>query len=138
MTRSLLLVEDHDGLRQIIGSFLSIDFNVTGAKNGLEAMSWLAKGMMPDVIVTDADMPELDGAALLSNLRCSGLWAEIPVVVLGREGAEDAAQFKALGAHAYFAKPFSPARLQDQLIDIFRNAPVSNQHTGTKHKHRFV
>jgi len=121
MTRSLLLVEDHDGLRRIIGSFLSEKFNVVGAKNGLEAMTWLSKGMMPDIIVTDSAMPEIDGATLLSNLRCSSLWADIPVVVLGSGSADDAAEeqrFKLLGAYEYFAKPFSPTRLQDRLMDI--------------------
>ncbi len=121
MTRRLLLVEDHDGLRRIIGSFLSEKFDVVGAKNGLEAMSWLRKGMMPDIIVTDSSMPEIDGAALISNLRCSGLWADIPVVVLGSgnaDAADEEQQFKHLGAYGYFAKPFSPARLQDKLMDI--------------------
>ncbi len=122
MTRSLLLVEDHDGLRKIIGNFLSDKFDVLGAKNGLEAMSWLSKGVMPDVIVTDTSMPELDGAALLSNLRCSGLWADIPVVVLGSgtNGDEHAEEhlYRNLGAYDYFAKPFSPTQLQDRLIDI--------------------
>ncbi len=121
MNRNLLLVEDHDGLRRIIGSFLSEKFNVVGAKNGLEAMSWLSKGVMPDIIVTDAAMPEIDGAALLSNLRCSGLWADIPVVVLGSGDEDDVAEaqrFKRLGAYEYFAKPFSPIRLQDRLMDI--------------------
>lgn len=121
MSRRLLLVEDHDGLRRIIGRFLSEKFDVVGAKNGLEAMSWLSKGMMPDIIVTDSAMPEIDGAALLSNLRCSGLWADIPVVVLGSGSSDDGAEerrFKMLGAYEYFAKPFSPTRLQDRLIDI--------------------
>lgn len=121
MNRRLLLVEDHDGLRRIIGNFLSDNFEVVGAKNGLEAMSWLSKGMMPDIIVTDSSMPEIDGATLLTNLRCSGLWADIPVVVLG-SGNSDAdseeRQFKKLGAYEYFAKPFSPIRLQDRLMDI--------------------
>lgn len=121
MNRSLLLVEDHDGLRRIIGSFLSEKFDVVGAKNGLEAMSWLSKGVMPDIIVTDSAMPEIDGAALLSNLRCSGLWADIPVVVLGSGSSDDAAEaqrFKMLGAYEYFAKPFSPTQLQERLMDI--------------------
>ncbi len=121
MNRSLLLVEDHDGLRRIIGRFLSEKFDVVGAKNGLEAMSWLSKGVMPDIIVTDSAMPELDGAGLLYNLRCSGLWADIPVVVLGSGSTDDAAEehrFKMLGAYEYFAKPFSPTRLQDRLMDI--------------------
>lgn len=119
MNRRLLLVEDHDGLRRVIGSFLSEKFDVVGAKNGLEAMTWLQKGVMPDVIVTDSAMPELDGAALLSNLRCSGLWADIPVVVLGNTDDEDEVnRFKLLGAYAYFSKPFSPVQLQNQLMDI--------------------
>ena len=121
MSKRLLLVEDHDGLRRIIGNFLSENFDVLGAKNGLEAMSWLSKGIMPDVIVTDTTMPEIDGASLLSNLRCSGLWADIPVVVLGSgctDNAAEAHQFKMLGAYEYFAKPFSPNRLQDRLMDI--------------------
>lgn len=121
MNRRLLLVEDHDGLRRIIGSFLSEKFDVVGAKNGLEAMGWLSKGVMPDIIVTDSSMPELDGAALLSNLRCSGLWADIPVVVLGSDNADpeaEAQRFRLLGAYEYFAKPFSPTRLQDRLMDI--------------------
>lgn len=115
-------MEDHDGLRQLIGRFLSENFDVVGAKNGLEAMSWLSKGMMPDVIVTDSSMPELDGAALLSNLRCSGLWSGIPVVVLGSSDSnaeEEARHFKDLGACEYFSKPFSPVQLQLKLMDIF-------------------
>jgi len=121
MNKQLLLVEDHDGLRRIIGSFLSKKFTVVGAKNGLEAMNWLQKGVQPDIIVTDSAMPELDGAALLSNLRCSGLWADIPVVVLGSGiGDEDAEKqrFMRLGAYQYFPKPFSPTLLEERLIDI--------------------
>ena len=119
MSRRLLLVEDHDGLRRVIGNFLSEKFDVLGAKNGLEAMSWLSKGIMPDVIVTDSAMPELDGEALLSNLRCSGLWADIPVVVLGsNEDEAEEGRFRMLGAYEYFAKPFSPTKLQNRLMDI--------------------
>lgn len=118
MHRKLLLVDDHDGLRRVIGTFLSEKFDVVGAKNGLEAMTWLSKGMMPNVIVTDSVMPELDGAALLSNLRCSGLWADIPVIVMGSNDEGEAQRFKMLGAYEYFAKPFSPVRLQDRLMDI--------------------
>lgn len=114
-------MEDHDGLRRIIGHFLSEKFEVIGAKNGLEALSWLSKGMMPDIIVTDASMPELDGAAFITQLRCTGLWADIPVVVLGSgEGEEEteARTFRQLGAYEFFGKPFSPSRLQDCLLDI--------------------
>ncbi len=119
MSKRLLLVEDHDGLRRIMGHFLSEKFDVTGAKNGLEAMGWLSKGLMPDIIVTDTSMPELNGADLITNLRCSGLWADIPIVVLGGTDEEnEVLRYKKLGAYEYFKKPFSPIRLQDRLLDI--------------------
>jgi CheY-like chemotaxis protein len=119
MQRRVLLVESHDGLRRVLGSFLSRNFEVVGAKHGLEAMAWLAKGVNPDIIVMGARMPEMGGAQLLSNLRCSGLWADIPVVVLsGTEDADEEHRFKAMGAYDYFPKPFDPLRLQDRLTQI--------------------
>lgn len=118
MNKKVLIVEDHDSLRYIIGAFLSKNFEVVGARNGLEAMSWLSKGVLPDVIVSDACMPELDGATFLSNLRCSGLFSKIPVVIISGSDSEDEQQFQKLGISAYFRKPFNPVLLQDQLIQI--------------------
>lgn len=119
MNRKILLVEDHDSLRQVIGAFLSKSFEVTGAKNGLEAMSCLSQGFMPDVIVTDAMMPGLNGFQLLANLRCSGLFANIPVIVIsGSCNDEEELRFIQLGVKDYFRKPFNPVHLQDRLIQI--------------------
>jgi CheY-like chemotaxis protein len=119
MNRKILLVEDHDSLRQVIGAFLSRHFEVTGAKNGLEAMSQLSRGFVPDVIVTDALMPGLNGFQFLANLQCSGMYAHIPVVVISGSCNEDEEmRFKQLGIHQYFRKPFNPVQLQDSLIRI--------------------
>jgi two-component system, chemotaxis family, chemotaxis protein CheY len=120
MLRRVLLVEDHDGLRRLLGNFLSDKFEVVGAKNGLEAMTWLSKGIVPDVIITDDEMPEMDGADLLLQLRCTGLWANIPVVVLGavEDSALETIRYKSLGAQDFFQKPFNPLALQDKLLQI--------------------
>jgi len=119
MNKKVLIVEDHDSLRYIIGAFLSKNFEVVGARNGLEAMGWLSKGVMPDVIVTDARMPELDGASFLSNIRCSGLFSKIPVVIIsGADSNDEEQQFQKLGISAYIRKPFNPIHLQDRLIQI--------------------
>lgn len=119
MNKKVLIIEDHDSLRYIIGAFLSKNFEVFGTRNGLEAMGWLSKGVMPDVIVSDARMPELDGASFLSNLRCSGLFSKIPVVIIsGSDSNEDEQQFQKLGISAYIRKPFNPIHLQDRLIQI--------------------
>lgn len=119
MNKKLLLVEDHDSLRYLMGTFLSRQFEVVGAKNGLDAMCWLSNGHIPDVIVTDARMPGLNGAEFLVNLRCSGMYARIPVIVVsGADGEEDEYRFRQLGAYDYIRKPFSPTMLQERLMQI--------------------
>ncbi len=119
MNRIILLVEDHDSLRYLMGAFLSRQFEVVGAKNGLDAMIWLGKGVIPDVIVTDVNMPGLSGAELLVNLRCSGIYSNIPVVVVsGSSNEEEEVHVRQLGACDYIRKPFSPTTLQDRLKQI--------------------
>lgn len=114
------MVEDHDSLRRLLGNFLSDNFDVIGAKNGLEAISWLSKGLVPDVIITDNEMPEIDGANLLQQLRCTGLWSNIPVVVMGEveDSARESRRYQSLGAKAFFNRPFSPIALQEKLLQI--------------------
>lgn len=113
-------MEDHDSLRRLLGNFLSDNFDVVGAKNGLEAISWLSTGVVPDVIITDNDMPEIDGANLLRQLRCTGLWSNIPVVVMGEveDIEQESERYQSLGAQAFFNRPFSPIALQEKLLQI--------------------
>lgn len=119
MHRRVLVVEDHDGFRHLIGSFLSKHYEVISAKNGLEAMTWLSTGVIPHVIVTDTRMPEINGEQLLQHLRCSGIFGDIPVVVMSEQGREeDEARFRRLGASGYLKKPFNPTLLQERLDQI--------------------
>lgn len=120
MLRRVLLVEDHDSLRRLLGNFLSDNFDVVGAKSGLEALTWLSKGVVPDVIVTDNEMPGFDGSDLLRQLRCSGLWSNIPVVIMGEveDSTQETLRYKSLGAKAFFNRPFSPIALQEKLLQI--------------------
>jgi CheY-like chemotaxis protein len=126
MNSKILLVEDHDSLRLLMGSFLSKTFDVFSAKNGLEAMSWLSKGIRPDIIITDARMPELNGTQLLSNLRCSGMFHDIPVIVIsGSESEDDERRFKQLGVRDFIRKPFNPVSLKERLNQIVQTEAIS-------------
>ncbi len=119
MMRKVLLVEAHDSFRRLIGTFLSNKFEVTGTKSGLEAMSCLSQGLLPDAIVADARMADLNSTQFLVNLHYSGMYADIPVVVISSSDNEDEEQhFKQLGVRDYFLKPFSPVKLQECLLQI--------------------
>jgi CheY-like chemotaxis protein len=114
----VLVVDNHDGFRVLMGAFLSRQYEVVVAKSGLEAMSRLSQGQIPDAIVMDASLsgPGLDSESLMANLRCSGLFGGIPVIIISGTGSEQQEQrFRKLGAAAYFKKPFNPEQLQEQL-----------------------
>jgi CheY-like chemotaxis protein len=116
MTKKILLVEDHDHLRKLMGFLLSAHYDIIAARNGLEAMSILSRGIIPDAIVTDSRMPEMNAAQLLKNLRCSGMFAHIPVIVIGdATTAHDTQAFYDLGVQGLLQKPFKPQQLQDML-----------------------
>lgn len=117
MGKRLLLVESHDPLRQLLGGFLSRHFEVVGARDGLEALSWLNSGLSPDVIVTGARLSTISGPQFVATLRSSGLHQDIPVVVIGEKSADpdNEHQFQQLGIKEYFGKPFDPLHLVDRL-----------------------
>ncbi len=119
--KAVLIVEDSTPFRTLMGNLLSREYDVTSARNGLEAMMWLRSGILPDVIVTDVQMPELDGAALISNLRCSGLLQNIPVVVVsGSCESYELDEIRSLGAEEVLVKPFKPAQLQSTINRLAR------------------
>ncbi len=119
MSKKVLLIEDHDSLRHVMGAFLSKSYQVVSAKNGLEAMSWLSRGERPDVIVTDVQMPELTGKELLSSIRNSGMMRHIPVVVVsGSCEEQELAEIRRLGASEILPKPFNPMSLRSAIDGV--------------------
>ncbi len=117
MNKRLLLVEGHDHLRKLLGGFLSQSFDVTGARDALEAMAWLGAGLAPDVILADAGLTKISGAQFVASLRNSGLHGDIPVVVIG-DDVEHEHLFIQNGASAYLDKPFDPLFLQQLLAEL--------------------
>jgi two-component system, chemotaxis family, chemotaxis protein CheY len=121
--KAVLIVEDSTPFRTLMGSLLSRDYNVVSARNGLEAMMCLRNGLMPDIIVTDVQMPELDGAELISNLRCSGMLQNIPVVVVSGSCEEvELVEIRKMGAQEILVKPFKPFQLQNTINRLTRPA----------------
>lgn len=126
--KAVLLVEDSESLRALMSNMLGKMYQVTAAKNGLEAMTWLHSGLLPDVIVTDVLMPELDGRQLLSGLRNSGMYQNIPVVVVsGSCEKAELDHIRSLGANDILPKPFSPTELHSSLSRLMepRHAVVA-------------
>ena len=119
MGKKVLLVEEHDSFRRFLGAYLAQNFEVLGARDELDAMVRLHQGFLPDAIVASTRISGKNVTRLLYSLRCSGLFASIPVVVLGDSNLEmEKERFTYAGANAYFCKPFNPVLLHDYLIRV--------------------
>lgn len=105
----ILVVDDDENIRMLLEFLLRKYYKVVTREDGLSGMSWLASGNMPDLIVADIDMPRLNGYHFLKNIRESGLFEDIPVIMLsGFESEEIKDKCFEQGATDYLVKPFNP------------------------------
>ncbi|MEM6845594.1 MAG: ATP-binding protein [Bacteroidota bacterium] len=116
----LLLVEDNPDLRQYIRSHLSEYFQLEEAVNGNEGLN-MATEKVPDIIITDVMMPEMDGVELTQHLKNDARTSHIPVLMLT---ARDDTQTKRAGfqegADQYLTKPFEVEELLDRLKNLLK------------------
>ncbi|MEZ4934159.1 MAG: response regulator [Saprospiraceae bacterium] len=116
---SVLIIEDHDSIRMLLGSMLSKYYNVTTLKDGMEGMAWLVKGNVPDLILLDMSMPRLSGNEFLKNIRQSGFFNEIPVIVVSaNDGDDDIKSCLKWGVCDYLTKPFNPIELKNKINKV--------------------
>jgi two-component system, chemotaxis family, chemotaxis protein CheY len=102
-----LVVEDSPMMRQLIVFALNRvrELEVTEADDGVDAMRKLATGKY-DIVLTDINMPIMDGLKLVKRIRSDEVHKQVPIVIITTEGAqEDRTRALALGANAYITKP---------------------------------
>ncbi len=107
-SKVVLVVDDAISLRQTISLTLQkYGYQVVQAQNGIEALEKLQHHPEVDLVISDLEMPRMNGFELLSNLRQSPNLGNVPVVVLTSRSAEKHRQLaEALGANAYLTKPY--------------------------------
>lgn len=118
---SVLHIDDDSFIRRIIHQVLSDEYELTSSVNGVEAMTWLEKGNIPDIIVTDLGMPLLSGQEVISLVRSSSLYRNVPIIVLSSLD-DTALKVKCLdqGADDFLAKPFNPLELKSRIKALLR------------------
>lgn len=117
--KKILLVEDEDFAKEILSHFLSSYFEVEAKPNGMEAFKFLQYTDPPSLIITDLDMPIMDGFALLKKLKRHEEFQDIPVIILSsRTDKEDRRRGLEIGAVEFISKPFDPQELQAVLHKV--------------------
>ena len=117
-----LVVDDAPDIRLLADLVLSMaGFAVVGAASGREALRHLAQGDLPDIVLLDVQMPEVDGWETLSRLRSRPRTAALPVVLCTVKGLpEDALRGWSSGCDGYLGKPFDIGALVDELLGVLQ------------------
>lgn len=110
--KKILLIEDDAPLCRLLGKILKSRYHVTIISHEMDAWSWLTEGNLPDLIIYGLNRPTPDRLEFLENIRLSGFFNDIPVVVLsGARDERERQQCLELGAFSYIQKPFEPQSL---------------------------
>jgi two-component system chemotaxis response regulator CheY len=123
--RRILVVEDSGAMRALIGAALeglAEKLEIQEAESGFAALRMLPRHAY-DLIVTDINMPDINGLELVSFVKRDPRYRGTPLLIVSTEGSErDREKGLALGADAYLVKPFEAEELQRLVLDLLSHA----------------
>jgi two-component system chemotaxis response regulator CheY len=123
MGKKVLIVDDSNTMRKIVTRSLrqaGLDFDeILEAGDGLEALAVLRKEKV-DLVLSDINMPNMDGLAFLREKAADAALSGIPVVMITTEAGNDIiGEAKSLGALGSIKKPFTPDQIQETIGSLF-------------------
>lgn len=122
MKKKILIVDDKAEFRRLTKTILSKDYDVESAENGVDALSLLQNGYTPDLIVSDLMMPVLGGKDLVDQLKTSGVFNQIPIIILSSiDKSDEKIKLINMGANDYLEKPYNPAELLARIENLLKN-----------------
>ena len=119
MKQTILVINDSKAIRFLLQTILSKKYNVIAFSDACTTMQWLLRKNVPQLIIADPQLPDCENWELISNLHSSGLYGNIPVVVLSNLSEEE----MIVRATEYtnviksFSQPFNPL----ELLDVVEN-----------------
>ena len=117
----ILSVDDSPVMRQMVkATLLEAGHEVSQAPNGEEGLK-IAGTQVFDMVITDVNMPIMDGLTLIKNLRQLPAYLSVPMIALTTESTSDIKRTgRVAGATAWVVKPFSPQRLIDAVAQLLK------------------
>lgn len=129
----ILIVEDSATMRSLLVSILEeldLPIKVDEAESGFEALRVLPRESY-DLIITDINMPDINGLELVSFAKQNPKYRSIPLVIVSTEGSErDRDKGLGLGADAYMVKPFDPDSLRGVVRDLLARSKDAQSRDG--------
>jgi len=121
MKKKILAIDESKAIRFLLQTVLGQKHQVITASDGCSALYWLSKKNLPDVIILDPQLPDMQNWELLEHLKSSGLYGHIPVIVLSSlDAKETAARCKEFEVRHFFQQPFNPVELESAINDLLK------------------
>lgn len=119
MAKTVLSVDDSGSIRQMVSFTLkSAGYNVVEAVDGQDGLD-KAKQKTVDLVLTDQNMPRMDGLTLIKSLRAMPAYRSVPILMLTTESGDAMKmQGKAAGATGWIVKPFDPQKLLEVVKKV--------------------
>jgi len=113
MAKHILIVDDSKTVRNLVAFIMKKEgFKVTSAEDGLDGLEKLYSMEKVDLIISDVNMPRMDGFTFIKTVREQETYRDVPIVILSTEGQEkDIQQGLGLGANLYMVKPAQPEKM---------------------------
>ena len=121
MSKVILTADDSVSVRQMVAMSLKrAGYDILEAKDGQDALNQLQKNKI-DLLITDLNMPNLNGFELIRRVRAISRYQYVPIIVLTTESTADKKQAgKVAGATGWIVKPFKPAQLTAVVKKVIR------------------
>lgn len=115
MKQRILIIDDDAAIRFLLKTILK-DYEVILMGDGFEALDWLNSGNVPDLILLDIEMPNINGKVLIRRLKSSYKHRSVPIVIMsGSESKTIKENFLRLGASDFIIKPFTDLDLLERI-----------------------
>lgn len=125
--KKLLVVDQSDSTKIILDHFIGKEFDIIQKSNGYEAIDFLNSGVDIDFLITELNLPLLNGKELIRKLRQSHLFSNLPILLLTASSeSKDRIECMNLGADNYIEKPFNPFEIQARINAVLRLCQRTN------------
>jgi len=121
----ILAVDDSKAIRFLLQSIFGKKYQVVTAADASSAMYWLSRKQLPQLIITESQLPDVDNWEFVANLKNSFLYQPIPAIVLSSQDAQETqSQCKAYGIDYFFSKPFNPVELIELVDELLSKEKI--------------
>jgi CheY-like chemotaxis protein len=121
MKKQILAIDDSKAIRFLLQTVFGREYQIVTVPDGYSALYYLNHRTIPDLIIADPQLPDMEDWELVKQISSSGMFGHIPLVVLsGLDRPQTESKCRELGVAGYFMKPFNPVDMLETVNALMK------------------